>query len=377
MAQLQRAADAAGARLPARRAPGSGVEEAARCFAAALDRAGRADERAWDLVLRGVHPDVVEVDPPATRSASRTRRPSSTRCRAARSRASARSSSLFDAERLRLNEAAANKLLKTLEEPPPPGGDRPRHRRAPTSCSPPSARAASASTSRTSAPTRSQPRSLADGVAAPSAPSCSPRLAGGRLDRARALDGRHRTRARRVRRGGRRGRRHRRRGGARRPSSRRPRCRRRSPSSRPRRRPRPRSSTAELEAAGLPRTHAARSAAPARGTAQARPPARPHRRPARGHHRARDRLPRRAGRLGARSVLNTDHEVAGGRARAPRPAALDACRAARQAIAEFNPNETLLVERLFLHLPPGGRRLGTACGDEARASPGTLTAAPE
>ena len=39
----------------------------------------------------------------------------------------------------------------------------------------------------------------------------------------------------------------------------------------------------------------------------------------------------------------------------PRAAAsaLDACRDARQAIAEFNPNETLLVERLFLHLPRG------------------------
>jgi hypothetical protein len=31
--------------------------------------------------------------------------------------------------------------------------------------------------------------------------------------------------------------------------------------------------------------------------------------------------------------------------------ALDACRAARQALAEFVPNETLLLERLFLHLP--------------------------
>jgi DNA polymerase III subunit delta' len=31
--------------------------------------------------------------------------------------------------------------------------------------------------------------------------------------------------------------------------------------------------------------------------------------------------------------------------------ALDACRAAREAIAEFNPNETLLLERLLLHLP--------------------------
>ncbi|MET0628468.1 MAG: hypothetical protein ABW033_08425, partial [Acidimicrobiia bacterium] len=31
--------------------------------------------------------------------------------------------------------------------------------------------------------------------------------------------------------------------------------------------------------------------------------------------------------------------------------ALDACREARQALAEFIPNETLLLERLFLHLP--------------------------
>jgi DNA polymerase-3 subunit delta' len=31
--------------------------------------------------------------------------------------------------------------------------------------------------------------------------------------------------------------------------------------------------------------------------------------------------------------------------------ALDACREARQALAEFNPNEALLLERLFLHLP--------------------------
>jgi hypothetical protein len=32
-------------------------------------------------------------------------------------------------------------------------------------------------------------------------------------------------------------------------------------------------------------------------------------------------------------------------------AALDACRAARQMLVEHNPNETLLLERLFLHLP--------------------------
>jgi hypothetical protein len=51
--------------------------------------------------------------------------------------------------------------------------------------------------------------------------------------------------------------------------------------------------------------------------------------------------------------LNTDRDVL---AVSPRAAAsaLDACREAREAIAEFNPNEALLVERLFLHLPPAG-----------------------
>src|ERR1700751_2598860 len=44
---------------------GSGVEEAARCFAAALFTPAD-DERSWDLGLRGVPPDVVEIDPPAT-----------------------------------------------------------------------------------------------------------------------------------------------------------------------------------------------------------------------------------------------------------------------------------------------------------------------
>ena len=43
---------------------GSGVEEAARGFAALLIGAGD-DERARRLVLRGVHPDVVEFEPGA------------------------------------------------------------------------------------------------------------------------------------------------------------------------------------------------------------------------------------------------------------------------------------------------------------------------
>ncbi len=61
----------------------------------------------------------------------------------------------------------------------------------------------------------------------------------------------------------------------------------------------------------------------------------------------------------------------------PRAAAgaLDACRAARQAIAEFNPNETLLVERLLLHLPPAGDGSERLRGRQG--APGTLTAAPE
>ena len=51
--------------------------------------------------------------------------------------------------------------------------------------------------------------------------------------------------------------------------------------------------------------------------------------------------------------LNTDRDVLPIAPRAA-AAALDACRDARQAIAEFNPNETLLVERLLLHLPAAG-----------------------
>ena len=56
----------------------------------------------------------------------------------------------------------------------------------------------------------------------------------------------------------------------------------------------------------LPGAHAAGPAAPPRGAPQARAPPRPHRRAARRHHRARDRLPRRARRVRATSALNLD-----------------------------------------------------------------------
>jgi DNA polymerase-3 subunit delta' len=49
-------------------------------------------------------------------------------------------------------------------------------------------------------------------------------------------------------------------------------------------------------------------------------------------------------------LLNTDRPLLAVDARAC-GAALDACRAARRVLLEHNPNETLLLERLFLHLP--------------------------
>src|SRR5215212_4665752 len=65
VAQLQRAAERPVHAYLLVGPRGSGIEEAARCFAATVV-APDGDDRSWDLVLRGVHPDVVEIDPPAT-----------------------------------------------------------------------------------------------------------------------------------------------------------------------------------------------------------------------------------------------------------------------------------------------------------------------
>jgi hypothetical protein len=51
-----------------------------------------------------------------------------------------------------------------------------------------------------------------------------------------------------------------------------------------------------------------------------------------------------------RGVLRVDARAAG--------RALEACRAARQALGEYNPNESLLLERLLLQLPAAGGRGG-------------------
>jgi DNA polymerase-3 subunit delta' len=94
---------------------GSGVEEAARCFAASLI-APDGDERAWDLVLRARHPDVVEVDPPETQLRVETAKVIIEEAHRSPIEGDRKVVVLFDAERL--NEPAANKLLKTIEEPP-------------------------------------------------------------------------------------------------------------------------------------------------------------------------------------------------------------------------------------------------------------------
>jgi DNA polymerase-3 subunit delta' len=327
---------------------GSGVEEAARCFAASLV-ASDDDERAWDLALRGVHPDVVEIDPPATQIRVEDAQTIVDEVSRSPIEGERKVVMLFDAERLRLNEAAANKLLKTLEEPPPravivlvtSGADqllptiRSRCQRVDFAYLGPDSVSAAL---------------RADGVNDDRADLLAG-LAGGRLDRARALDGRlgpvrdafvavaygvdgtgsavarhaelvqeaiqealselESAQAAELE-----------------------------------------QLAGELEAAGYPeRTR----------RAQLR---RVEERHKRAHRRDRtDALVEGVTALETvyrdalagpdAEQLNRDHEVL---AVAPRAvaAALDACRAAREAIAEFNPNETLLVERLFLHLPPVG-----------------------
>ena len=332
---------------------GSGVEEAARCFAAALittDTDSTEDgERSWDLVLRGVHPDVVEIDPPATQIRIEDAQAVVEEVSRSPIEGERKVVMLFDAERLRLNEAAANKLLKTLEEPPPraviilvtSGADqllptiRSRCQRVDFAYLGADAVAAAL---------------VADGIPAERADLLA-RLAGGRIDRARALNGRigpvrdafvtaaasldgtggavarqaelvqdalqtalsglEEAQAEETEQLG-----------------------------------------AELEAAGYPeRTR----------RAQLR---RLEERHKRAHRRARidalvegitalETVYRDALAGSADERLNIDRDVLAVNARAA-SAALDACRDARQAIAEFNPNETLLVERLFLHLPPAG-----------------------
>jgi DNA polymerase-3 subunit delta' len=99
---------------------GSGVEDAAREFAAMLIGVGD-DERGRGLVLRGVHPDVVEFEPGG--ASYRVREDVRERILPEAARAPIEGERkvlvLLEAERLRGNQnESANAMLKTLEEPP-------------------------------------------------------------------------------------------------------------------------------------------------------------------------------------------------------------------------------------------------------------------
>jgi DNA polymerase-3 subunit delta' len=99
---------------------GSGVEDAARGFAAMLIGVGD-DDRGLRLVQRGVHPDVVEFEPAG--ASYRVREDVRERILPEAARAPIEAERkvliLFEAERLRGNQnESANAMLKTLEEPP-------------------------------------------------------------------------------------------------------------------------------------------------------------------------------------------------------------------------------------------------------------------
>ena len=101
-------------------ARGSGVEDAARCFAAAL--VAPDDERAADLALRGMHPDIVEFEPEG--AGFRVNEDVRQRIIPEASRSPIEGARkvivLYEADRLSANAAvSANALLKTIEEPPP------------------------------------------------------------------------------------------------------------------------------------------------------------------------------------------------------------------------------------------------------------------
>lgn len=97
---------------------GSGVEDAARAFAAQL--VGAHDERGRDLVARGVHPDVVEFEPVGAQYVVDEARAVRHEAHRAPTEGERRVLVVHEAEKLcRPIAVTANALLKTLEEPPP------------------------------------------------------------------------------------------------------------------------------------------------------------------------------------------------------------------------------------------------------------------
>jgi DNA polymerase III subunit delta' len=94
---------------------GSGLEDAARCFAAEIV-APDGDPRIQDLVLRGMHPDVVEFEPEGNMILVAQADAIIREAHRAPIESERKVVALFEADRL--NEASSNKLLKTIEEPP-------------------------------------------------------------------------------------------------------------------------------------------------------------------------------------------------------------------------------------------------------------------
>jgi len=321
---------------------GSGTDEAARCFAAAL--LAPDDDRTWDLALRGRHPDVIEIDPADNQIRVEHAQEIIAEAYSSPVEGDRKAIIVFEAERL--NETAANKLLKTLEEPPASavlvlvtaGADQ----LLPTIRS----RCQRIDFAHLSTSTIEEVLN-ADGVA-PERAELVARLAGGRLDRARALDGRLATvRDAFV------------------------------------------ATAAELDGTGasvaahvdavqaamqdaMNELEAAQADDAAGLTAELEQAGYPERvaraqlrrlsdQQRRAHRHARTEL-LLEGITALESVyrdalaspdgpaLNVDHSPLALDARHSAQA-LDACRAARQVLLEHNPNEILLLERLFLHLP--------------------------
>jgi DNA polymerase-3 subunit delta' len=94
---------------------GSGVEDAARCLAIGLI-GGSDDDRVAQLVFRRMHPDVVEVEPEGTFFLAR--QADDVIEEAMRSPVEGERKVIILREIERMNETSANRLLKTFEEPP-------------------------------------------------------------------------------------------------------------------------------------------------------------------------------------------------------------------------------------------------------------------
>ena len=347
---LQRAAERPGHAYLLVGPRGSGIEEAARCFAAQLV-VPDGDERSWDLILRGIHPDVVEIDPPANQIRVEDAQTVVDEVYRSPIEGARKVIVVFDADRM--NEPAANKLLKTLEEPPPSavlvlvtaGADR-MLATIRSRCQRVDFAFLSASSVVASLEAAGVDCAQAEQFAA---------LAGGRLDRARALlgllgavrgafvDACHAVNGT---------------GGAVAAQADAVQAALQNALSELERAQAEEVEqlAGELEAAGYPeRTR----------RAQLR---RLEDRHKRAHRRARtDALIEgitavetvyRDAMVGAGTpALNRDRPIISVDARSA-ARALDACRDARQALSEFNPSEGLLIERLLLHLPSGTASFG-------------------